>query len=360
MTRSAISWVMLVILCVLAVFQVLLQLSFWAALAGPEAHNAWLFQGIGTALTLIEILLLALASEFDAIGEKQRAAAARYCFVFLASINLAADYAAVSNYAGSSDVERLSGARRHEITQTGIDDADHAIARLRSQLEAINLDQPVTALRAARAPLAERAERYTRSGQAVPIQHLDRLARYDSAIAIATALETKEAERVRLLAALETDDAVAADDGPFAPLADVARVFGFDVSSEGARGAQAFAVALAVKLILTVGFWMVAPHGGDFSAVRAALRQSMGRRGEAVDPKSAPISITEAEPTPSEPESTSDGAGEGARRQPRQKPTPTLSRNSVVAMLDAWRLPTAKPPTERRSADPATAHQPEV
>ncbi len=331
MARSFASWVVLLTLLVLAVLQIILQLAFWGGIANGDVSRAWLFQGIGAGLTLMEIFALVVASELASKGDTLRANWLRALFVVLAAVNLTADLSALSQFTGAEEGRRLEAARAYSDASEAAQEAEAEIVRLQGELGAMSMNRPTRALEAERAALALRADRYLQSGQAVPIRYVDQLAGYDSAIIIAGAIEAASHRRALAQAALSGQAAPESTTSPFAALARLAAFVGVQTDAEDIIAALAFAVALVVKLSLTVGFWCVTPRLSDLDDVRKAFR----RVAVSAD---APV---ETEPPPTDPHQADQSVQAGEKRvgRPCAQPKPMLGACGIIAMFDAARPP---------------------
>ena len=305
--------VLVVAVVALTLFQIALTWEFWGSFGEAKGEGqAWVFQGIGVSLAVIEaVALVAAVSAFHA-KEYVKALLGVAFFAVTFGVNLTADVSAIALHSARDNELRAQAVASFVADEQIVRDAEALIAQRRTTLQEQNLDRPADALTIEVAALRGRIERLEAQGLRVSERRRQELARVEAAIILAREVEAATVRRDEARARLAEVGARPADThAQFATLSRLAGDVGAPTTPEDVRVWLAFAIGLTVKLWLAFGLWIA-------SSAAHKEEPEQGSESQTAEEASAQPEGSEEPKPAAEPQPTIDPLAAARERRARR------------------------------------------
>lgn len=242
-------------LIALAVVTIILTFDFWSSFGG---HVALAFQIVGVSFVLIELTGLVIYADLIARGERLKSRWWLFALAGVILVNLFADYGAVVTRTAADANDRARARAQYESSITSEFEASAAITRLERELEQMHRNRPLAALEAEYTALRQRRTWYEERDRAAPRRLLSEVAQAESALATGRALDGAVAQRDRARRTIAEFGAPPEREHPqFEALAAMLSSLGLAVSAGTVRVWLALPIAIVLKLLQLLGFWVL-------------------------------------------------------------------------------------------------------
>lgn len=326
--------IMIAALVLAGAVQIALVLEFWSSFAGEDAFSKWVFQGLGIAFAIIEMVALAVCANAARLGAWARATAFRVVFVGLFAINLTCDIGAIYTFTTRDAEARAAALQASQSTEQVVEETRARIAALRETLVRQELDEPVVSLEIKRDAAVALRDQYG-VGQRTQNWRTQRAATLEAALATAREIERLEGElevgRKALLSRPQS-----ASHPQTAALATILGWFGITASESTIRVSLALAIALVLRGVLAFGFWAATLPPG-----RKA--EGQGRAGDPVQAMATPPTVTVIEDMPVASEEPPSNVLPFASRLRRPQPEPEPATETTQEAAPPAEVPPVKP-----------------
>lgn len=272
------------LLVVLTGLQLSLVVHFWQSFETGDPVGGRILIGIAAVMALIEVFMLAVATDRARKGLKTEGRVWGLLFIAVLGVSALAEYGAIASVTSADHAQRAQVAYAYEQQQGDLGRIDAEISALQTRLQNANLNAPSAAIAAELAANQEIADRYEAVDAVVPPRLLRRIASLESARITAEQLEQSLARREALAASLRERDAAPQAEHP--QFVAIANALGGDWTAEQVRTTLPVLMVVVFKLVTVLGFWVVSrPDGFE----RYDDRADDGRSDDAQDQSTTPV-----------------------------------------------------------------------
>lgn len=329
---------MATVLVVLAAVQLGLVYEFWGSFASGDPYFTFVFQACGICLALIEMVCLIVASNAANSGKVWAAGLFRGVFVGLFLLNLACDIGAVATFTRKDADARAHTVAVYSDAETRATETNERILSLHASLAKDDIDVSPAAIQAQLDAASLAVEQSGISGNTLNWRQ-QRVAKLQAALVTANEIASLETARAGARAETLTFQGQPSVAHPqIAILSVLAGWAGITVDPETMRTILAVALAVVLRGVLALGFWLASPAPGGAREFDGGSQKSL---------KTIRDNVVSLWPWP------------GSRKKPTASASPPLGVPVQIAKPDPRSTATVTPLSAYPRPRPETKKAPE-